>query len=155
MVRRGCTWDHLKRGHLDWPEELAEPVYNDFSKQWRDLFGTILPQQVNQVKSDLQRALTSLHNGIQQDIVQQGCRHQSEVVALQQGLDFSSSVSYCSLAHLAFESSTFRFGSDARESEAAQHGRQWHCPAAGGSILVGRIFAMRRLELRYAEGSHQ
>jgi len=94
MVRRGCTWDHPKRGNLDWPEELAEPVYKTFGKNWRDLFGTVLPQQASHVKSKLQEAMKTLHEGIQRDVVQGGCRHKAEVVALQDGLDFSSSVSF-------------------------------------------------------------
>ncbi len=102
MVRRGCTWDHPKRGNLDWPEELAEPVYKTFGKNWRDLFGTILPQQASHVKSKLQEAMKTLHEGIQRDVVQGGCRHKAEVVALQDGLDFSSSAFSRSLVLIWF-----------------------------------------------------
>ena len=98
VVRREGKWDHPVRGDVDWPEELAEPVYKSFSKQWRDLFGSILPQQINRVKSKLQEAMAALHEGVQEDVVQQGCRRRSEVIALQGGLDFSGAVSYRSLA---------------------------------------------------------
>eukprot|EP00435_Cladocopium_sp_Y103_P059151 s631_g21.t1 len=93
MVRRGCTWEHPSRGHLDWPEELAEPVYKKFSKNWRDLFGTKLPQQASDVKSRLQQAMQRLHANIQREVVQGGCRQETQVVALQEGLDFSSFIS--------------------------------------------------------------
>lgn len=86
-MRRGCAWEHPTRGHL---------VYKTFGKDWRDLFGAKLPQQV---KTLLQQAMQTLHASIRREVVQGGCRQEAEVAALQEGWDFSSSVSGRALAH--------------------------------------------------------
>ena len=136
MVRRDCEWSHPTKGNLDWPEELAAPVYDKwhgptwelvldwnttdrlrlnsrfdyrgisprpgdplvigkghrfnstprFGKDWRQLFGQVLPGQVAHVKQRLREASEHLHRDLRHEVLMAGCRGKDELDALQGSL---------------------------------------------------------------------
>ena len=87
MVQRQGTWNHHTKGHLNWPEELAAPVYDRFTKDWRDMFGRELPSHVKYLLNLLQQASKELHETIQKEVVSAGCRTAAQIQALQHGVD--------------------------------------------------------------------
>jgi len=87
MVRRDGVWQHHTRGNLDWPEELAGPVYDRFTTDWRALFGQDLPAMVSDMREKIKKATSTLHNGLATDLASAGCRTKTQVNALQRGID--------------------------------------------------------------------
>jgi len=87
MVCRNGVWQHHTRGSLDWPEELAGPVYDRFTTDWRTLFGQELPAMVSIARERLKKATIVLHDGLATELVSAGCRTKTQVHALQRGID--------------------------------------------------------------------